>query len=215
MLAITIVHLMRHGEVHNPEGVLYGRLPDYHLSERGRAMAARVADHLVEQRADLVHLVVSPLERAQETAIPVARAFDLPITTDERVIEAANHFQGLTFGVGDGALHHPGHWWYLRNPLRPSWGEPYEEQAARMIAAVKDAREAARGHQALVVSHQLPVWVTRLRAERRRLWHDPRKRECSLASLTSLVFSGDRLSEVRYSEPAADLLPDKHQVSGA
>lgn len=215
MLATTIVHLMRHGEVHNPEGVLYGRLPDYHLSERGRAMAARVADHLVEQRADLVHLVVSPLERAQETAIPVARAFDLPITTDERVIEAANHFQGLTFGVGDGALHHPGHWWYLRNPLRPSWGEPYEEQAARMIAAVKDAREAARGHQALVVSHQLPVWVTRLRAERRRLWHDPRKRECSLASLTSLVFSGDRLSEVRYSEPAADLLPDKHQVSGA
>ena len=66
----TIVHVMRHGEVHNPEKILYGRLPDYHLSERGRAQAQAVADWLADR--DIVYVVASPLERAQETAAPIA-----------------------------------------------------------------------------------------------------------------------------------------------
>ena len=183
-MVTTIVHLMRHGEVHNPAGVLYGRLPDYHLSERGRAMADAVADYLVSRDADVVHIVASPLERAQETAAPIGAAFGLTIGTDPRLIEAGNHFQGLTFGVGDGSLRHPAHWWHLRNPFRPSWGEAYQNQAARMLAAAADARTAAEGHEAVLVSHQLPVWMARSKAEGLRLWHDPRKRECSLASLT-------------------------------
>ncbi len=214
-MVTTTVHLMRHGEVFNPHGVLYGRLPEYNLSELGQAMAQMVADHLKSAGHDVVHLVASPLERAQQTAAPIAEVFGLSIETDERVIEAGNHFEGLTFGVGDGALHHPRHWWHLRNPLRPSWGEPYEQQARRMHAAAADARDSARGHEAVVVSHQLPVWTARRRAEGERLWHDPRKRQCDLASLTSLVYDDDVLVDVRYAEPAADLVPRRPQVSGA
>ncbi|WP_298991048.1 histidine phosphatase family protein [uncultured Pseudokineococcus sp.] len=211
----TVVHLLRHGEVHNPEGVLYGRLPGYHLSERGRAMAQRVAEHLVDAGHDIALVVASPLERAQETARASADALGLEVGVDERLVEAGNQFQGLTVGVGDGALRRPEHWWKLRNPLTPSWGEPYVEQAARMRAAADEARVRAEGRHALLVSHQLPIWVTRLSVEGRRYVHDPRRRECSLASLTSLHFVGHRLEGVTYREPAADLLPGANPVPGA
>jgi broad specificity phosphatase PhoE len=224
-MVATTIHLMRHGEVHNPAGVLYGRLPDYHLSQRGVAMAERVAQHLAgaahagsggaTERADVVAVFASPMERAQETAAPIAAAFGLEIRTDERLLEAENKFQGMTFGVGDGSLRHPRHWPLLVNPLRPSWGEAYTAQVARMVAVVDTARDAARGHEAVLVSHQLPVWVTRLALTGRRLWHDPRRRECSLASLTSLRFEDDRLVGLHYTEPAADLLPGASQVPGA
>lgn len=201
----TRVHLLRHGEVHNPDGVLYGRLPGYHLSERGRAMAERVAKHVADR--DITHLVSSPLERAQETAAPIAAELDLPVVTDERVIEAGNVFEGLTFGVGDGSLRHSRHWKHLRNPFRPSWGEPYFEIAARMRRAMDSAAAEADGHEALVVSHQLPIWTLRSAVERRRLWHHPRSRECTLASLTTFSYVGADVVTVTYAEPAADLLP--------
>ncbi|MFE7608749.1 histidine phosphatase family protein [Streptomyces celluloflavus] len=209
---ITVVHLMRHGEVHNPDGVLYGRRPGYHLSDLGRKMADRVAEHLAER--DITHVVASPLERAQETATPIAGAHGLALSTDERLIEAANVFEGKTFGVGDGALKKPANWKYLTNPFRPSWGEPYIEQVVRMMAALGAARDAARGHEAVAVSHQLPIWIVRSFAERRRLWHDPRKRQCTLASLTSFTFHGDRIISVGYTEPARDLVPS-HLLAGA
>jgi broad specificity phosphatase PhoE len=201
----TTVHLMRHGEVHNPEGVLYGRRPGYHLSDLGVRMAERVAGAIGDR--DITHLRVSPLERAQETARPLAAALGLDIVIDDRVIESVNHFEGKRFGVGDGALRKPSAWIHLWNPFKPSWGEPYKEIAARMMAAVYDARDAARGHEAVIVSHQLPIWTTRLHAEGRSFLHDPRKRQCTLCSLTSLSFTGDRLTSIGYSEPAGDLIP--------
>ena len=201
----TVVHLLRHGEVHNPTGVLYGRLPGFHLSDRGRAMADQVAEAVKDR--DITYLVSSPLERAQETAAPIAAVRGLEIATDARVIEADNIFEGQRVGVGDGVLRQPKAWRHLWNPFTPSWGEPYDQLAGRMSAAVIAAREQARGHEALIVSHQLPIWISRLSHEDRRLWHDPRKRECSLASLTSLRFEGDRLVAVEYAEPAAALLP--------
>jgi broad specificity phosphatase PhoE len=209
---VTVVHLMRHGEVENPSGVLYGRLPGYHLSELGQKMAQRVADHLAGH--DIVHVVASPLERAQETAAPIASAHGLDVAADERLIEAENIFQGKTFGVGDGSLRNPGYWKYLTNPFRPSWGEPYIEQVVRMMAALNSARDAARGHEAVCVSHQLPIWVTRCFAERRRLWHDPRKRQCTLASLTTFTYQGDKIVSIGYSEPARELVP-AHLLPGA
>ncbi|WP_079127480.1 histidine phosphatase family protein [Streptomyces sp. TP-A0874] len=208
----TVVHLLRHGEVHNPEGVLYGRRPGYHLSALGRQMAERVAEHLADR--DITHVVSSPLERAQETAAPVAKVLSLDIATDERLIEAANVFEGKTFGVGDGALRKPANWRHLTNPFRPSWGEPYIDQVVRMMAALSAARDAARGHEAVAVSHQLPIWVVRSFVERRRLWHDPRRRQCTLASLTSFTYQGDRIVSVGYTEPARDLVP-AHLLAGA
>ncbi|TQK97295.1 broad specificity phosphatase PhoE [Streptomyces puniciscabiei] len=209
---VTVVHLMRHGEVENPTGILYGRLPGYHLSELGRRMADRVAEHLAPR--DVTYVCASPLERAQETAGPIAKAHGLDLDTDERLIEADNVFQGKTFGVGDGALQRPGNWKHLVNPFRPSWGEPYVDQVVRMMGALNAAKDAARGHEAVLVSHQLPIWIVRSYVERRRLWHDPRKRQCTLASLTSFTYLGDKIVSVGYSEPAIDLVP-AHLRAGA
>jgi broad specificity phosphatase PhoE len=211
--ATTRVHLVRHGEVDNPAHVLYGRLPGYRLSELGVQMAERVAQWAADR--DVAAVIASPLERAQQTAAPIAAAHAVPVDSDERLIEAGNHFQGLTFGVGDGSLRHPRHWRYLVNPMRPSWGEPYRLIVARVLGAVADARSRAQGHEVLLVSHQLPIWVTRLYLEDRHLWHDPRKRECSLASVTTLTYVGRDLLSIGYSEPAADLLPSASKVAGA
>jgi broad specificity phosphatase PhoE len=209
----TVVHLLRHGEVRNPNGVLYGRLADFHLSELGRQMAERVCAHLADH--DVAMVVASPLERAQETASPIATAHGLSVTTDDRVIEAENYFEGKMFGVGDGSLKYPKYWPKLVNPFKPSWGEPYDEIAERMLSAIADARGKAEGHEAVIVSHQLPVWTARSKLEGRHLWHDPRKRQCSLASLTSLTFLGGELESIAYSEPAMALLPGARKTAGA
>ncbi len=203
----TVVHLLRHGEVYNPTGILYGRMPGFSLSALGKQMAQRVADTISDR--DIVRVVASPLERAQETATPLATALGLEIVTDERVIESSSVFQGRYFGVGQRVLRQPSSWRHLWNPLRPSWGEPYKQIAARMTAAVEDARDAALGHETVVVSHQLPIWTTRLQLEHRWFVHDPRKRECTLCSLTSLEYDDDRLVAISYSEPAGDLVPVK------
>ena len=214
-MAITTVHLLRHGEVHNPDGVLYGRIAGYRLSDRGQEMARRVAKHLSDDGHDVVAVVASPLQRAQETAAPVAEAFGLELATDERVIEAGNSFEGTTVGSRPAQLAHPKYWRYLWNPARPSWGEPYVEQVARMRAAVEDARAAHEGHEVVLVSHQLPVWLARLSFEQRPLVHDPRRRQCALASLTSLQFDGDAFVGLHYTEPAGDLLIGADPVPGA
>src|SRR5580700_10470512 len=167
----TVVHLLRHGEVDNPHGIIYGRLPGYHLSANGRAMAAAAADYFAERA--VVALFCSPLERAQETARPVAERLGLPIVTDDRLLESWNHFEGLKFGV-----------------------------AARMLSMTETAREAAAGREAVCVTHQLPIWVARRAAEGRRLWHNPAMRECALGSVTSFTYDGDRLVGVSYTVPA-------------
>jgi broad specificity phosphatase PhoE len=201
MAETTRVHVVRHGEVHNPTGVLYGRLPGFHLSETGAAQAAAVADFLAGR--DIVAVIASPLQRAQETAAPIAAKHDLPVDTDPDLIESLNFFEGKRMGPGDGAWRNPRFWWQLRNPFKPSWGEPYTEIAARMATAADKARARAAGHEAVCVSHQLPVWTLRMHVTGERLWHDPRRRECGLASVTSLVYDADRLVDVEYSEPAA------------
>ena len=197
----TTVHVMRHGEVHNPTKVLYGRLPDFHLSERGRLQAQSAADWLAG--GDVVYLVASPLERAQETAAPIAESHRLPIDTDADLIESWNHFEGERVAPGDGALRDPRNRPKLRNPRPPSWGAPYEDVAARMRAAVERARVRAEGHEAVCVSHQLPVETLRRAMTGRKLHHLPlaNSRLCNLASITSFTFEGDTLVRWGYTEP--------------
>src|SRR6202044_4290106 len=98
MTEMTVVHLLRHGEVHNPEHVLYGRLPGYHLSANGRMMAVAAADFFAGRPVAAVF--ASPLERAQETAQPVAERLGLTITTDDRLIESAKGLEGKSVIVG-------------------------------------------------------------------------------------------------------------------
>ncbi len=194
------MHLVRHGEVANPDGILYGRIPGFRLSEDGQLMAKAAADFMVGR--DVTVLRSSPLERALQTAEPIAAQVGLPIDTDDRLIEPWNHFEGMNVGVGDGALRKPRHWIYLRNPFRPSWGEPFVQVAARVLAAAADAAQAARGHEAICVSHQLPIWVARRSVDGKHLWHDPRRRQCALGSVTSLTFDGGRFVAVCYFEPS-------------
>lgn len=204
---------MRHGEVFNPEKVLYGRLPGYKLSALGLQMAERVAQYFKNNNLSLI--VSSPLERAQQTAAPTANLHNLKPQLEKLIIEAENVFEGKRVSVGDGALRDPRNWWHLRNPIKPSWGEPYKKVAQRMRSAIFAAKDLAKGQEALLVSHQLPIWIARLSAEGKSFIHDPRKRQCSLASVTTFVFENDSLVAVEYEEPAADLLKDASKISGA
>lgn len=218
------VHLLRHGQVLNPHRIVYGRLPHYGLTELGARMAEAAAAELVARvrhGARIAHLASSPLQRARETAAPVARELGLAVHPDERLIEPRNHFEGLH--VDGPELLKPRHWPHLVDPLRPSWGEPYRRQVARMAEAVLAAGRTAvaqggDGAQAVLVSHQLPIWLTRRSAEGRALPHDPRRRQCNLASLTSLVFEdldASRPPRVLYSEPAARFYPGVNQLPGS
>jgi broad specificity phosphatase PhoE len=187
----STVHVVRHGEVHNPDKILYGRQPGWRLSERGQEMAQTIGEWSKSLNLGALH--VSPLQRAQETAAPIAAAHNISITTDDRLIEAANIFEGKPFGVGDGVLRHPAAWKHLR-----------------MLAAIFAANKAANGKDAICVSHQLPIWILRSAIENRRLLHDPRKRECTLASVTSVHFDDEgMITGLSYSEPARHLLPEK------
>ena len=221
MAQTATVHLIRHGEVDNPNRVLYGRLPGFGLSDLGRQMAEGIADHFAE-RADKgqpLHLLASsPLQRAQETIAPLAQRLQLPVTIEERVLEAENAFEGLSNIQRH--LRRPRYWPLLLNPMRPSWGEPYRLQVERVLSAVKDLADRAGaehgdGAEAALVSHQLPIWVTRLWAEQRPLWHDPRQRECSLTSVTSLHIGPGGVEAVSYTEPNKHLSQQALALPGA
>ena len=206
----TRVHFVRHGEVFNPDKVLYGRLPGYRLSEVGVSMADVAADSLAGH--DVVAVYSSPLERAQQTAAPFAARFGLVVRLDDRLLEAENVFEGQR--VDGRLLRHPRQWPHLRNPFAPSWGERYTLLAARMMGVAEDARDAARGHEAVCVSHQLPIYTLRRFLEGKRLWHHPGHRECALASVTTVEWDDDRVVGVTYQDPAAHLTTGR-QVPGA
>jgi broad specificity phosphatase PhoE len=202
------IHFVRHGEVHNPEKILYGLQPGWRLSDRGNEMAAVIGDW--STKLDLGAIHSSPLQRAQETVAPIIAKHKLSLTTDKNLIEASNIFEGKKFELGSGVLRHPSSWRYLYNPWKPSWGEPYDQLISRMLKGLFTARDAAGGKDAICVSHQLPIWILRSAVEGRRLLHDPRKRECTLASVTSFALDSEgMISSVSYSEPAKHLLPKK------
>ncbi|MDR7328442.1 histidine phosphatase family protein [Corynebacterium guangdongense] len=202
-MSTTIVHLVRHGEVHNPGQILYGRLPEYHLSSRGRSQAARTAAAFTGH--DVTYLAASPLTRAQETAEPFAEVTGLQVETDEDLIESWNHYEGLRTKGWRSQLWNPIRWQLMTNPNLPSWGEPYEEILARMRDAIARARAQAEGHEAILVSHQLPIVIVQRAVREMRLPHSPLDRQCDLASVSSLIFQDDTLTEIKYSEPAKDL----------
>jgi broad specificity phosphatase PhoE len=194
------VHLVRHGEVENPKGVVYGRLPGYNLSERGLRQAAEAARRL--QHADIGVVRASPLERAQETAGAIAALHGLDVVTDERLTESATTLEGITRDVLS-LLRSPAHLWSFRNPLRPSWGETFGEIRTRMFSALSDALAEAGGREVVLVSHQTPVLVTRLALARRRLPPWLAGMPCETGSVTTLVLNGAQLVRATYFRPSA------------
>ena len=196
---------MRHGEVHNPSRVLYGRLPHFGLSADGRRMAQAAADHVERAGRPVSALISSPLQRTRESSEPFTAAFGLDPVIDDRVIEPTNVFEGRRMNR---ALMNPLNWRHLRTPETPSWGEPYLEVVARMDAAMRDVWHRTASGDAVIVSHQLPIWITHLSVAGEALRHDPRRRRCALSSVTSFELeSADGRDgvwrEVAYAEPAS------------
>ncbi len=198
------LHLVRHGEVFNPDHILYGRLPGFGLSDLGHRMAAIAATSLADR--PVTALYASPLQRTQESAAPWSATFTLPIVTDERIIEPTNLFEGGTNAFGVTMIIKPRYWAWVYNPFRPSWGEPFASIAARMRAAMDDAWDAAPAGDVVMVSHQSPIWMATRSVARKSLVHDPRKRRCTLSSITSFEKRDGGWVEVDYQEPAKDLL---------
>ena len=206
------MHLVRHGEVFNPERVLYGRLPNFRLSDQGVLMAETAAAELVERGLAVVRVIASPLQRAQESAAPIAAAFSLAVDTDERLIEPSNAFEGKRMRGQGGALRDLRNWPALINPLKPSWGEPFHSVATRMLAVIDDAWNSVDEGDVVLVSHQLPIWMVHRALAHERLAHDPRKRRCDLSSITTVCWHGDHFAETAYVSPALALLNPSNDV---
>jgi broad specificity phosphatase PhoE len=203
----SLLHLVRHGEVHNPDGVLYGRIPGFRLSELGRKMADSAVDAL--KGHDVVKLYASPLQRAQESAEPWAERFGLEVHTEERLIEPHNRFEGKKFEFGPQVLANPASWPWVTNPMRPSWGEPFVSIAARMLHVLDDAWKSVDYGEVVLVSHQLPIWMVHRSVAGKRLYHDPRRRRCNLSSVTSFARDENAPTgfvETGYRDAAQELL---------
>lgn len=198
------IHLVRHGEVHNPEGVLYGRLPNFGLSDLGHRMALAAAEEIKSQGRRVAALYCSPLQRTRESARPFTKIFGLDPIADERFIEPTNVFEGKVLSAGR-LLLQPQRWIHFRNPNRPSWGEPYQQVVARMTEGVLEAANSVSHGDVVIVSHQLPIWMVHSSVTGRKLAHNPTQRRCSLSSITSFQLVDGKLVEVDYREPAKGL----------
>jgi broad specificity phosphatase PhoE len=205
----TVIHLLRHGEVYNPEKIIYGRLPRFNLSENGRKMAEVIAEAVDDPKYNLQsisQIISSPMIRAIQTGEPIAQKLGLDISTDERLIESGSYFAGKKISLK--VLLKATAKNYLRDPALPSWGEPYRWVLNRMLDIINQTKEERSGKTTLLVSHQLPIWLTRLHFEQRRIWPHVVKRQCTLASLTSLYFDAKtgEFTQLKYFEPAGFLL---------
>ena len=198
------LHLVRHGEVFNPQGVLYERLDGFELSETGHQMAEAAAKELAAQGREVRKLLASPLLRTQQSAAPISKQFGLEIGLEPRVIEPWNKFKGLKVGLG-AILKRPSIALSLYSPSKPSWGEPFIEIANRMQQAALEAWSETESGDVVIVSHQLPIWMLYRSSAGLKLPHDPRARRCSLSSITSFEVIDGKLKEVGYLEPGLNL----------
>lgn len=189
------VHLVRHGEVANPKGLIYGRLPGYNLSERGERQAEAAAERLASE--DVAAVWASPLERAQETASAIAARHTLELATDERLLESGSTLQGISRNLV-GVVMDPRRWWALRNPMRPSWGESFRDIRIRMLEVIEEALAGADGRAVVMVSHQTPVLVARLALAGRSVPPWLGRLPCETGSVTTMVLEGGRAVSASY-----------------
>ncbi|CAN5705349.1 histidine phosphatase family protein [soil metagenome] len=192
------VHLVRHGLVENPSGVVYGRLPGYNLSALGVRQAKAAAERLRD--APVGAIWASPLERAQETAQEIAVHHDVEVVTDDRLIESQTTFEGVARTLA--AMLSARRWWLLRNPMKPTWGESFTEIRARMVAAIEDALPTAGGKDLVVVSHQTPIMVARLALGRSNLPPWLAREPCTTGSISTFELQQGAVVSSEYFAPA-------------
>ena len=204
----TTIHFVRHGEVENPNHVLYERLPGFHLSNRGLKMAQATAKYIatVPQMRGISAIYSSPLERTQETAQQIANALQIgPIILDNRLIEAENNFRGKRIGYGEGALWRNNNWKLVSNLWKPSWGESYKSIAARVGDFAREQVKNHLGEQIVAVTHESPIWSYRHLLETGHAEHNMLLRKTALASITSITFDCANMNvlSITYVDPAA------------
>lgn len=204
----TTIHFVRHGEVENPNHVLYERLPGFHLSNRGLKMASATARYIatVPQMRTISAIYSSPLERTQETAQQIANALQIgPIILDNRLIEAENNFRGKRIGYGEGALWKNNNWKLVSNLWKPSWGESYKSIASRVGDFAREQVKNHPGEQIIAVTHESPIWSYRHLLETGHAEHNMLLRKTALASITSITFDCANMNvlSITYVDPAA------------
>ena len=193
------LHLVRHGEVHNPRLACSTGDSGFGLSVDGRRMARQAAEYVHTLERPVTSLVCSPLQRTQESAEPFTELFGIEPVIDERVIEPTNVFEGRRMKR---ALINPLNWRHLRRRPRPAGASRMRRSSRAWTPRWRMPGSAASG-DVVIVSHQLPIWVTHLAVSRVPPRHDPRQRRCALSSVTSFERRGDEWVEVGYVEPAA------------
>lgn len=192
----TVIHLVRHCEVENPDNIWYGLLEGFPLSEAGRQRAQRLAERFAA--GPLAAVYSSPMERAVETATAIAAPHGLPVERCDDLLEVFSYLQGQP--ADRRVLLKLRNLRYFVNPLRPTWGEPYRSVAPRMLRAIEAMRIAHEGASVVAVSHMTPIQVARLAAEGRPLRPVLYRVPCARGSVTTLVFEGDRWTRTTYEE---------------
>ena len=130
---MSLVHLARHGHVHNPDDVVYARLPGFGLSAMGRMQAAALASRL--ETRQLTRIVASPLQRAVETALPVGADHGLTVEIDPDLSEWAMLDEWAGLGWSDLPVRFPRQFEaFMSTPDRLSGPESLADLAARMTA---------------------------------------------------------------------------------
>lgn len=223
----TTIHFVRHGEVDNPNHVLYERLSGFHLSARGVRMAQATAKYIatVPQMRGITAIYSSPLERTRETAREIENALrniadsaylkahcdedsaqsqESDIILDKRLIEAGNNFRGKRIGYGEGALWKNNNWKLVANLWKPSWGESYRSIATRVGDFVREQVRKHPGEQIVAVTHESPIWSYRHLLETGHAEHNILLRHTALASITSITYDCEtlRVLSITYVDPA-------------
>jgi broad specificity phosphatase PhoE len=165
----ALVHLIRHGEVENPDNLVYAKLPGFGLSELGRAQASQAARHLGSQ--PVVAVWSSPLERALETASIIARRFGVPVRVEDTLTEWAllDRWAGTRWDEIDTRF--PGELSaYLQHPTDLAFApESLTQMAARITSTIEALATRHPEGDVVIISHQDPVQAARLQLSGRDL----------------------------------------------
>ncbi|MHB8719649.1 MAG: histidine phosphatase family protein [Candidatus Dormibacteria bacterium] len=196
---LTRVFLARHCDVRNPEGVLYGHLPDFPLSDRGIAQAHAMGRHLATTAARAIW--TSPLLRAQQTAEIVAS--HLPgatITTTDDLVEA--RFGHYLQGIRPQEVPYRRPLWFVHMvwPGLLRRDESVRAMAERVKRPVDRILAEHPGQGGICISHGDPIQAFWVRADGRPPWALHRL-QCAKGGLLELDYAADRLLRSVYRSP--------------
>ena len=196
----TRVYLVRHCDVHNPSGVLYGHLPGFHLSAKGVRDAEALGTYLSQSPARRID--TSPLERARETAdIIASRVPGIPVVTTDDLIEArfGLYLQGVR--PRDIPWRRPLWFVHMLWPGLLKNDESVPQMAQRVRRTVLQLIRDFPGRGGICVSHGDPIQAFWVEADGRPAYALHRL-ECAKGGLLELDYDGERLINVTYRSPA-------------